>query len=558
MKSKKLIALTAIVALAFLPLNANAAPTVSDYENVYVIQNSEGEVKKVIAVDWLRVEGEGPFSILDPIDGGASPQILIGDATITHSDMGLTIQGQSSGVADVFYRTDLQKELPFSLKLNVLINGKAAKLSDLEQATGSVEIGVEFFNYYKQGDIYLPWLVNVSVTLDGPSVKDVTVSSGNVNYVGSKAMATLMMQAVGEKTTATISYEAMKKSSPSLSISVVPTLMAIELPDMSNLKDMSKALEGIAKGIDGYSEALTKMANSVQTDLDLSSLENVTLLLDAYGQILSQMYQQLNPQQIAMLPKAAEGLIALEQPLQQTASALDQLGTLVSAYTELASQSLAINQQVSNALTMQPELPGKEQLLQLMGQQQLLLQAMTQGATLPTGFIPPLSTLKQSLTQLSQGSRQMAQALQQTASQMGMLKDLSNGLLAMRNTLGIMVNGGTVQGKQLPPIAQVSSQLKTGISTMQRELSQGMLDLKTALNTLVKGGTINGQTIPPMSELSKGLREISKGANQAYETFSSQSQNLDKAKELADNYNSFSGLPTGATGKVMFIIKIED
>jgi len=104
----------------------------------------------------------------------------------------------------------------------------------------------------------------------------------------------------------------------------------------------------------------------------------------------------------------------------------------------------------------------------------------------------------------------MAQALQQTASQMGMLKDLSNGLLAMRNTLGIMVNGGTVQGKQLPPIAQVSSQLKTGISTMQRELSQGMLDLKTALNTLVKGGTINGQTIPPMSELSKGLREISK------------------------------------------------
>jgi len=205
----------------------------------------------------------------------------------------------------------------------------------------------------------LPWLVNVSLTLDGPSVKDVTVSSGNVSYVGSKAMATLMMQAMDEKTTATISYEAMKKSSPSLSISVVPTLMAIELPDMSDLKDMSKALEGIAKGIDGYSEALTKMANSVQTDVDLSSLENVTLLLDAYGQILSQMYQQLNPQQIAMLPKAAEGLIALEQPLQQTASALDQLGTLVSAYTELASQSLAINQQVSNALTMQPELPGK-------------------------------------------------------------------------------------------------------------------------------------------------------------------------------------------------------
>jgi len=140
-------------------------------------------------------------------------------------------------------------------------------------------------------------------------------------------MATLMMQALGERTTATISYEAMKKSSPSLSISVVPTLMAIELPDMSNLKDMAKALDGIAKGIDGYSEALTKMANSIKTDMDLSSMENVTLLLDAYGQILSQMYQQLNPEQIAMLPKAAEGLSTLQQPLQQTASALDQLGS---------------------------------------------------------------------------------------------------------------------------------------------------------------------------------------------------------------------------------------
>jgi len=69
MKSKKLVALAAILALAFLPLNANAAPTVSDYENVYVIQNSAGEVKKVISVDWLRVEGEGPFSILDPVEG---------------------------------------------------------------------------------------------------------------------------------------------------------------------------------------------------------------------------------------------------------------------------------------------------------------------------------------------------------------------------------------------------------------------------------------------------------------------------------------------------------
>jgi len=48
MKSKKLVALAAILALAFLPLNANAVPTVSDYEKVYVIQNSAGEVKKVI------------------------------------------------------------------------------------------------------------------------------------------------------------------------------------------------------------------------------------------------------------------------------------------------------------------------------------------------------------------------------------------------------------------------------------------------------------------------------------------------------------------------------
>ncbi|HPU70287.1 MAG TPA: hypothetical protein PK519_02715, partial [Coprothermobacter proteolyticus] len=195
MKSKKLVALAAILALAFLPLNANAAPTVSDYENVYVIQNSAGEVKKVISVDWLRVEGEGPFSILDPIKGAQAAEILIGDASITQSDMGLTIQGNSSGVADVFYRTDLQKDIPFSLKLHVLVNGKDATLNDLDEATGKVEIGVEFMNYYKQQDTYLPWLVNVSLTLDGPSVKDVTVSSGNVSYVGSKAMATLMMQA---------------------------------------------------------------------------------------------------------------------------------------------------------------------------------------------------------------------------------------------------------------------------------------------------------------------------------------------------------------------------
>jgi len=48
--------------------------------------------------------------------------------------MGLTIKGNSSGVADVFYRTDLQKELPFSLKLNVLLNGEEATLNDLDES----------------------------------------------------------------------------------------------------------------------------------------------------------------------------------------------------------------------------------------------------------------------------------------------------------------------------------------------------------------------------------------------------------------------------------------
>jgi putative membrane protein len=558
MKGKKLVALIAIAALSFLPLNANAAPKVSDYENVYVIQDSSGEVKKVISVDWLRIQGEGSFSVVDPIEGAQSPEILIGDATISQGSNGITVTGKSNGISDIFYRTNLSKNLPFQLKMNVLINGQPSSVKDLDEATGTVDVGIEFTNYYKQNGTYMPWLVNMSLTLDGPSVKDITVSTGNVSYVGSKAMATLMMQVLSDKATATISYVALKKNSPTMSISIMPTLMAVELPNMSNLKDMAKAIDGIATGIDGYSQALTKMANSIQTNVDLSSLQNASLLLDAYNQILSQMYQQLNPEQLSMLPKVVDGLKALEQPLTQTASALNGLSTLVSAYMGLASQSLAINEQVTNALAMQPQLQGKEQILQLMGQQQLLLQAMTKGATLPSGYVPSMETLQSSLQQLSQGSMQMVAAIEQTASQMSMLNQLSSGLLVMRSTLGTMLNGGTIQGQKLPAMSEVSTQLKSGVTAMQKQISQGMLDLKTALTTLVKGGTLNGQKIPPMSELSNGLRQISKGANQAYETYSSETQNLDKAKKLADSYKSFDGLPSGADGKVMFIIKIED
>ncbi|WP_018962490.1 hypothetical protein [Coprothermobacter platensis] len=559
MKSKKLIALLAALALSFLPItSANASPKLSDYENVYVIQKTDGEIKNVISVDWLRVQGEGNFEVVDPVQNAQSPEILIGDATITKSDSGLTIKGTSDGLADIFYRSNVNKDLPFKVKLNILVNGKSASLSNLNEATGTVTIGVDFTNYYKQNNIYLPWLVNMSLTLDGPSVKDVTVSSGNVSYVGSKAMATLMLQVLNDKGTATISYVAIKKNNPTISLSVVPTLMSVELPNMSNLKDMATALNAMAKGIDGYSQALTKMSSAIQTNVDLSSLENVTVLLDAYRQILGQMYQALDPTQIAMLPKAVDGIKTLKQPLEQTASAISGLETLVNAYMGLASQSLAINQQVTNALSLQPQLQGKDQILQLMGQQQLLLQAMTKGATLPSGFVPPMSTLQTSLQQLNLGITQMAQAIDQTASQMNTLNSLSSGLLTMRNTLGVVVNGGTLQGKTLPAMADVSSQLKTGIATMQKQLSTGMLDLKTALTTLVKGGTLNGQTIPPMNELSNGLRQMSQGANQAYESFYSQTQNLEKAKTLADNYKTFSGLPSGADGKVMFVIKVED
>ena len=64
--------LAAAIVIATLPAvaqNTGAVPsgfTVHDDETVYVVADADGTVRDVAVVDWLRVEGDGTLTLLDP------------------------------------------------------------------------------------------------------------------------------------------------------------------------------------------------------------------------------------------------------------------------------------------------------------------------------------------------------------------------------------------------------------------------------------------------------------------------------------------------------------
>ncbi|NPV88151.1 hypothetical protein HPY42_01310 [Coprothermobacteraceae bacterium] len=557
MKTRKRIACLLLASLVLVPLPVKAGQTISDYENVYVIQKSSGEVKKVISVDWIRVEGEGDYTIIDPVTAGSSPQLLLGDAAITKIDNGVEIRGRSYGLADVFYRQEVNKAPPFVLRLDIYNKGSKVQWEDLAESTGTIDIVVTFENQYKDGDLYMPWLVNMNLSLDGRSVRDLAVQNGRVMQLGSKLSALLTLQCIDESVTASISYVAVLKTEPNLSISVMPVLMTPTVPNLAELGKLSDGLAAAAKGIDGYALAITKIAQSVTTSFTTGAMDNVSLLLDMYSHILSSIYAQIDQNQVNALKSVPETLRSLSTPLRQTASAAEQMALLVDAYMQAASQALALNKQIGAVLS-QEELKNRLVVNELLHQQELLLNTLTYGATLPTGNIPSLATLKASLLTLKDNSTQLARALDDAANMLAPVDTLATGLVSIKDTIGVLIHGGTVNGQTIPAMHEVSNSVSESAKRTASQLSRSMSELKNALQTLVSGGNLYGQKVPPMGELSHALRTMSAQTKQAYDESQARTSSLNRARELAEHYKSFSGIPAGAKGQVMFVVKIED
>ena len=151
-------------------------------ETVYVIAGADGSVKKIIVSDWIK-NALGSSSLTDKSE--------LGDVTNVKGDESYTMNGDNLRVwdaagNDIYYRGNIDKDIPVKLSVSYTLDGKAISAADIAGKSGKVTIRFDYENRQyetvsidgKEEKIYVPFAMLTGILLDNDNFTNVEVSNG--------------------------------------------------------------------------------------------------------------------------------------------------------------------------------------------------------------------------------------------------------------------------------------------------------------------------------------------------------------------------------------------
>ena len=162
-------------------VKAEREATAEKDETVYVIADASGAPQKVIVSDWLKNEQKNSdiASISDDGNGGYSI-----DAENSHA------WDAASG------ELDGQPDLPVSVNLTYMLDGKEMTAEQIAGKSGKATIRFDYTNHQKQTvsingkdtDVYVPFTVITGAVLDDSVFSNIEVSNGKVINDGTRTI----------------------------------------------------------------------------------------------------------------------------------------------------------------------------------------------------------------------------------------------------------------------------------------------------------------------------------------------------------------------------------
>ena len=153
-------------------------------ETVYVIASADGSIKKLIVSDWLKNSlKEGSLADKSELQ---NPENVKGDESYSTGSDGAVIWDADG--KDIYYRGNLDKELPVGMKITYLLDGKELSAAEIAGKSGKVTIRVEYENRQyetveidgEKQKIYVPFAMLTGVLLDNDVFTNVTVTNGKL------------------------------------------------------------------------------------------------------------------------------------------------------------------------------------------------------------------------------------------------------------------------------------------------------------------------------------------------------------------------------------------
>ena len=162
-------------------------------ETVYVLAGADGKVEKIIVSDWIK-NALNSSSVSDKSELSDIENVK-GDETYTVNGDNMKVWDAKGN--DIYYRGNIQKELPVGITVSYKLDGKTVSASELAGKSGKVTIRFDYRNNQyrtveidgKEEKIYVPFVMLTGILLDNDVFYNVEVSNGKLVSDGDRSFA---------------------------------------------------------------------------------------------------------------------------------------------------------------------------------------------------------------------------------------------------------------------------------------------------------------------------------------------------------------------------------
>ncbi len=505
-------------------------------ETVYVIAGADGSVQKIIVSDWIKntlgsntISDKSELTDIENVKGDESYTLGNDNARIWDA------QGK-----DIYYRGNIEKELPVGLSVTYKLDGKTVSPTELAGKSGKVTIRFDYSNRqyeYVEIDgqkekIYVPFAMLTGILLDNDVFTNVEVTNGKLINDGSR--------------TAVIGI-----AFPGLQDNLSIPLEKMEIPDYVEITADAKNF--------ALDMTITLAANELFNETDADYLNSIGDLSGSLGEMTYAMEQLMDGSS-----QLYNGLSTLLEKSEELVEGIDKLTTGAEALktgagdldagasrlqTGAAQLSEGLNTLVSNNDTLNGGAGQVFETLLSTASAQLAAAGLDIPALTIDNYADMLTRVIASLDETSEGAKSVislkASLDSYNAFYLG-LQSYTAGVSQAAAGAGELKNG--------------TDDLKSGTSKLSAgaaELYSGILTLKNGAPALVDGIT---QLRDGAMQLSDGMKEFNEeGVQKLVDAVGGNlvglTTRLQASIDVSKNYRSFAGVHDDMDGQVKFIYR---
>ncbi len=578
-------------------------------EMVYIFANSDGSVDHTLVSACLK----NPDSLSSINDVSDLTDIVNVKGWEEFYKNGNSLTWTANG-ADIYYQGKSQKELPVSVNITYLLDGKKISAQDLAGKSGKVTIRFIYENHSKkqitvgknEETLAVPYLAVTGTMFDLNQFANIEVTNGSVLTDGNRAVV-LCLALPGmteslqlEDDSLLPDYAEITADVSNFSLAGTVTVFtsqpfqSIANKDLDSLDDfnidslsdaISKLSEASTQLEDGSSElyegAVSLLSGATSLDNGVKDLFQGTTQLNSGASSLASGTKELSSGAKTVqdsvktldvgiqntksgVDKLAEGytpvlegVSVLTQGLKQTTDGIHSLSDGMDTVYESLTQTIVANEQVLEGLKQVYAAAPSENFAKMI---QTLEVTITGQKQIAASMTDGGKGLKDGITSLSAGTKTVFDGI--TSLNAG-LNTLSEGTLSLKDGLTQLSEGSSKLVTGTSSLYQASVQVKDGATTLfdgTKTLVDGASDLKEGSSKLKVGAS---NLADGTKTLADGIAEFNEtGIQKLVAIFDSDIEllidRLSAMTDLVSKENNFSGLMEGMDGSVCYLLKTNE